>query len=186
MIKPEILNEHPDFSLVLGGPLFQLYRWARLSGDSLERVRRRVLVIVAVAWLPPLVLSMIGGRGLSGAIAVPFLYDIETHVRFLVALPILICAELIVHDRLRAAVESFLERHIIVPEEIPAFQRAIGSTLSLRNSFTVEVALLVLVYTLGLWIWRSQVATDAATWYALRDASGLHLTLAGYWYVLVS
>jgi hypothetical protein len=186
MTKPEILNEHPDFSLVLGGPLFQFYRWARLSGDSLERLRRRVLVIMTVAWLPPLVLSMIGGHALGGAIAVPFLYDIETHVRFLVALPILICAELIVHDRLRPAVESFLERRIIVPEDIPAFHRAIGSTLSLRNSFTVEVALLVLVYTLGLWIWRSQVATDAATWYALREASELHLTLAGYWYALVS
>jgi len=185
MINPEILNEHPDFSLVLGGPLFQLYRWARLSGDSLERVQRRVLVVITVAWLPPLVLSMIGGHALGGAIAVPFLYDIETHVRFLVALPILICAELIVHDRLQAAVESFLERHIIVPEEIPAFRRAIGSTLSLRNSFIIEVALLVLVYTLGLWIWRSQVATGAATWYALPE-TGWHLTLAGYWYAFVS
>ena len=186
MTKPEILDAHPDFSLVLGGPLFRLYRRAYLSGEALELVRRRVVVIMAIAWLPPLVLSMIGGHALGGAVAVPFLSDIETHVRFLIALPILICAELTIHNRLRPTVESFLERHIIVSEDIPAFHKAIGSALSLRNSFTVEVALLVLVYTLGLWIWRSQVATDAATWYALRDASGLHLTLAGYWYAFVS
>jgi hypothetical protein len=186
MTKPETLNEHPDFSLVLGGPLFQFYRRVHLSGDTLERVRRRVVVIVAIAWLPPLVLSMIGGHGLGGSIAVPFLYDIEMHVRFLIALPILICTELIVHNRLRPAVISFLERRLIVPEDIPGFHKAIGSTLRLRNSFTVEVVLLVLVYTFGLWIWRSQVATDSVSWYALRDASGLHLTLAGYWYALVS
>src|SRR6476469_2495453 len=144
MIKPEILNEHPDFSLVLGGPLFQLYRWARLSGDSLERVRRRVLVIVTVAWLPPLLLSMIGVHALVGDIRVPFLHDIETHVRFLVALPILICAELIVHDRLRAAVKSFLERHIIFPDDIPKFHQAVSGTLRLRNSSIVEVTLVLM------------------------------------------
>lgn len=186
MIDTETLNEHSDFSLVLGGPLFQFYRRTNLSGDSLEKVRRRVVVIMAVAWLPPLVLSMIDGHGLPGAVALPFLYDIESHVRFLIALPTLICAELIVDNRLRPAVISFLERHIIVPEDLPAFHKAIASTIRLRNSFIVEITILVVVYTIGLWIWRSQVATDAMTWYALREASGLHLTLAGYWYVFVS
>ena len=186
MTKSETLNNNPDFSLVLGGPLFQLYRRAYLSGEALELVRRRVVVIIAIAWLPPLVLSMIDGHALGGAIAVPFLYDIETHVRFLVALPILIWAELIVHSRLRPAVKSFLERRIIVLEDIPRFHEAVGSSIRLRNSLTIEVALLVVVYTLGLWIWRSQVATGSASWYALPDASGFHLTLAGYWYAVVS
>lgn len=186
MIKPQLLEEHPDFSLVLGGPLFQLYRRAYLSGAGLELLRRRVVVIMAIAWLPPLVLSMIDGHALRGAIAIPFLHDIETHVRFLIALPILICAELMVHNRLLTAVKSFLERRIIAPEEIPKFHEAVDSTLRLRNSLIAEIALVVMVYTLGLWIWRSQIATDAASWYGWRAASGLHLTRAGYWYAFVS
>jgi hypothetical protein len=186
MTKADTLDEPTDFSLVLGGPLFQLYRRAYLSGDALELVRRRVVVIMAVAWLPLLVLSMIGGHALGGALAVPFLYDIETHVRFLIALPILIWAELMVHNRILPAVQSFLDRRIIVPEDKPKFHQTIDSTLSLRNSLTLEIALLVLVYTFGLWIWRSQVATGAASWYALPEASNLHLTLAGYWYAFVS
>ena len=32
----------------------------------------------------------------GNAVAIPFLYDIEAHVRFLIALPMLIAAELIV------------------------------------------------------------------------------------------
>ena len=41
--------EH-DFSLVLGGPLHQLYRRSHLAGDGLELLRRRVIVITAIAW----------------------------------------------------------------------------------------------------------------------------------------
>ena len=186
MTNADILDEPADFSLVLGGPLFQLYRRTYLSGAALELVRRRVVVIVAVAWLPLLVLSIIGGHVLGGAIALPFLHDIETHVRFLIALPVLICAELTVHSRIRSVVKTFMERSIIVAEDIPKFRQAIDSTLRLRNSLTVEIALLVLVYTLGLWIWRSQVATGAASWYVLPESSELHLTLAGYWYAFVS
>ena len=38
----------------------------------------------------------------------PFLNDIETQIRFLIALPILIAAELIIHIRLRPVVRSFV------------------------------------------------------------------------------
>ena len=186
MAKPEILDEHPDFSLVLGGPLFQLYRRTHLSGDALELAHRRVLVLASVAWLPLLVLSLIGGQALGGGIKIPFLYDVEAHVRFLVALPILVAAELIVHSRIRPAMNRFVERRIIAPEEMPRFHAAIDSALRLRNSLIVEVALLVLVYTVGLWIWRSQIATEAASWYAMPEGTQWRLTYAGYWYAFVS
>jgi hypothetical protein len=186
MIKPAILDEHPDFSLVLGGPLFKFLQRAHLSGEGLELMRRRVVVIGCVAWVPILLLSAIDGHALGGLIQVPFLYDIEAHVRFLVALPILIAAELIVHQRLHPVVRQFVERRIVLPEEIPKFNAAIDSTRRVRNAVIVEVALLALVYTLGLWVWRSQNALGAASWYAIPEGGQLHLTLAGYWYVFVS
>ena len=186
MTKPAISEKHPDFSLVLGGPLFQLFRRAHLSGDELEMVRRRVMVIALVAWLPLLLLSVIGGHALDGTIKVPFLYDIEAHVRFLIALPILIVAELIVQSRIQPAVKTFVERCIIIPEDIPKFHAAVHSAMRLRNSVAVEVGILILVYTVGLWIWRSNIATGAASWYATTEGSQWHLTLAGYWYAFVS
>jgi hypothetical protein len=187
MIKPAILqNEHPDFSLVLGGPLYQLFQRAHLSGEGLELMRRRVLVITCVAWVPMLLLAAFEGHALGGAIKIPFLPDIEAHVRFLVALPILIAAEQVVHQRLRPVVRQFVERRIVIPEEMPKFQAAIDSTLRVRNSVIVEVSLLVLVYTVGLWVWRSQTALGAASWYAIPEGGQLHLTLAGYWYVFIS
>ena len=56
-----------DFSLVLGGPLFQLLRATRLSGDSLDLLWRRLIFISLLCWLPLLVLSALGGHLLGGS-----------------------------------------------------------------------------------------------------------------------
>lgn len=107
MTQPANPREPPNFSLVIGGPLFRLLRRAHLSGDALEWVPRRMLVISCVAWLPLLLASALAGHALGGAIEIPFLHDIEAHARFLVALPILIGSDRYVHLELRPVVGQF-------------------------------------------------------------------------------
>jgi hypothetical protein len=181
-----ILQESPDFSLVLGGPLYQLFRRAHLSGNALELLHRRILAIVLVAWLPLLLLSLFGGHAVGTSIKVPFLHDIEVHVRFLIAVPLLIAAELIVHVRNGLIVRRFLDRRIVTQEELPRFRAAIVRAEGVRNSVAVEATLLVLVFTGGHWLWRSQVAMSAETWYAALEGTRWRLTAAGYWYAYVS
>jgi hypothetical protein len=181
------LREPPDFSLVLGGPLFQLLRRAHLSGDALELLRQRILVITLLAWLPLLVLSALEGQALGGNVAVPFLLDVEAHARFLAALPLLIVAELVVHQRLRFVVRQFLERNLIPESALARFEAAIASALRLRNSMLAEVLLIAFVYGVGvLLIWRQYTVFDMATWYATPTAEGLRLSLTGVWYGYVS
>jgi hypothetical protein len=186
MATSAFFEARPDFSLVLGGPLFQLFRRAHLSGDALELLNRRVVIIACIAWVPLLILSLARGHAFGNAVRIPFLYDIEAQVRFLVALPILVIAELVVHRRLRPAVQQFVQRNIVTPEDIPGFNRAVESTLRLRNSVLIEVALIVIVYTVGIWVWRTEVALGAVSWYATPDGGRMHLTPAGYWYVFAS
>jgi hypothetical protein len=190
--KPDIVSDGtvcasdfatPIFSLVLGGPLFQLYRRTHLSGDRLQWLRRRVLVITAFAWLPLLLLSLVQRHGM-GTLRIDFLHDISANVRFLIALPVLIIAEVVVHKRLE--VRRFTERHIVRTEDVQTFNTAIASALRARNSVVVEGTLLALVYSVGLWIWRSHFALGEPTWYEVLDRKQWHLTLAGYWYVFVS
>jgi hypothetical protein len=184
MVESPVVEQPSDFSLVLGGPIFQLLRNSRLAGDSLELVYRRVLIITSLAWLPLLLLTTFDPSGGSSG-RLSFFRDVEVHVRFLVALPILIAAELIVHLRLRPVVRRFVERRIVLPQDLPRFHRAIESAIRLRNSIPVEVGLVVVVYSVGLWLWQSRIALDAATWYALPGGRW-QLTAAGYWYVFVS
>jgi uncharacterized membrane protein YbhN (UPF0104 family) len=143
--KSDLVEEPADFSLVLGGPLFQLYRRTRLSGPALELVVRRLIVITAIAWLPLLLLAALQGHLVSG-VQVPFLFALDTQVRFLVALPLLIAAELFVHDWSRGLIRQFLDLGLIAPEDLPRFHDIAASALRLRNSVPLELALLVLAF----------------------------------------
>jgi hypothetical protein len=108
------------------------------------------------------------------------------HIRFLVALPVLIAAELIVHRRIRPVVQQFVARRIIIAEEMPKFHAAINSAMRVRNSMFVELASIVLVYTAGHWVWRNGIAAEQASWFARPDGTSLNLTYAGYWLAFVS
>jgi hypothetical protein len=181
------LDTSTDFSLVLGGPLFQLLRRAHLAGGSLELLRRRVLMISLLAWLPLLVLSALEGQVLGGNATVPFLLDLEVHIKFLVVVPLLIVSELVVHQRMRFVVKQFLERHLIAENDLPRFDSAIASAFRLRNSVLAEVLLIAFVYVVGvLIIWRHYTTLATATWYAVPTAGGLKLSLSGVWYGYVS
>ena len=184
MPEPNFLQESHDFSLVLGGPLFQLFRRSHLAGDHLELLHRRIVIITVIAWLPLLILATFGlpPASIKG---VSFFHDVEVHVRFLVALPILIGAEILVHLRIRPVVHRFVERRIVLPEDLPRYHAAIQSAVRLRNSIPSEVSLLLFVYTLGLWLWHSRIGLDTSTWYAMPGGRW-HLTPAGSWYVFVS
>lgn len=179
--EPYSTHELSDFSPVLGGPLFQLFRRAHLSGDGLELLYRRIIALTSIAWLPLLILSILG----HSASRLSFFRDVEVQVRFLIALPILIAAELIVHLRIRPVVHRFVDRRIVLPEELSRFNEAIDSAMRLRNSIVLEAGLLVFVYTVGLWVWQVRVQPETSTWYHMTGGRW-NLTPAGFWYVFVS
>lgn len=186
MARPAVSETPTDFSLVLGGPLYQLLRRVRLSGDGLEHLKRRMIVLACFAWVPLLLMSAVAGTLSDGTSAIPFLHDVETHVRFLIALPMLIGAELVVHERLQPAVRQFVERRIVIDEELPKFRQAIASTLRLRNSVFAELALIVIVYAVGPLIWRDLIAQEVSSWYATSAGGEIRLTPAGFWLVFVA
>ena len=183
-MRAKFIHEPVDFSVVLGGPIFQLLRKSHLTGDGLELLHRRLLIITLFAWLPLAVLAGLGNLAGSGS-RLSFLHDVEVHVRFLVALPVLIAAELLVHSRIRPVVRRFVERGIVIPEDLPRFHSAIESAVRLRNSVPVECGLLLLVYSVGLWGWHGRIGIDTPTWYAMPGGRW-RLTPAGWWYVFVS
>lgn len=174
-----------DFSLVLGGPLYHIFRRAHLSGSSLEFVWRRMVVVSLFAWLPLGVLWAFESH-MPSALNFTFLGDIETHARFLLALPVLILAELVVHDRIRPVLKYFVDRGVVTQGDIPKFYSAISAALRARNSLWFEIITILFVCTVGHWLWQHVGAVQTTTWYRTYDATGMHLTLAGYWYSFVS
>lgn len=175
------LSDSENFSLVLGGPTFQLFRKAHLAGAGLDLLVRRIVFIALFVWMPLLLLTLLSS---SSTARTMFFQDVEVHARFLISLPVLIAAELIIHLRLRPVVRAFVERGIVATEDLPRFHNALESALKLRNSVVLELALLVTVYSVGLLVWNGRAGLDKPSWYALAGGRW-HLTPAGYWYVFI-
>jgi hypothetical protein len=187
---PAPLGDEPaDFSLVLGGPLFQLLRRSRLSDDALTLVHRRILAGVLITWLPLLLLSAWEGHAWWGSVEVPFLLDAEVQTRFLLALPLLLLAELPVHQRMRRLLAQFIARNLIAGADRPRVNVAIDAAMRLRNSLTAEVLLIVFIYGVGIPL-RRYITVDASTWAAGTAAGGgsgwANLSLAGWWQAAIS
>jgi hypothetical protein len=185
MATPAPLQEPPDFSVVLGGPLYRMLRRSHLAASRQQLLRRLAAISIAICWVPLALLSLAQGHFLGG-VELFFLHDIETHVRFLVSLPVLILAELIVRDRIWPVLRNFVERQVITAEELPKFYAAVNTATRVHNSAIADITLFVLVFTAGAWFWRLQIAPDIASWYAYSQGGQVHLTMAGYWLAFVS
>lgn len=174
-----------DFSLVLGGPLYQFYLRTFLATPPLNLCRRRVIFIALFAWLPLLALTILGGRVMSG-VRLPFIFDLDTHLRFLASLALLIAAEVNVHHVMGLIIRQFLERDIIAKDDQKQFNYYISSNMKLRDSKAIEVLLIILVYTVGYWFWKEYVNLETTTWYLTQVDGISKFTLAGIWYVFIS
>jgi len=174
-----------DFSLVHGGPLYQLLLRSNLIGPDFGRLGWRIGVITALAWLPMVPLTILSGR-FAGVLREPFLYDYKVHTKLLFSLPLMILAEMVVYMGMRSIPAQFVERHIITDSLRPAFDKVVSSAMRLRNSVFAEAALLLLVVFSGHYIWPDAPALHSDTWYATVTDSVLCRTPAGRWYAFVS
>ena len=179
----------PDFSIVLGGPLFQLLRRTHLvrrypGAGASPRDRRNRDHLGAAA-----VLSLLDGAAWWGRVAVPFLVNAEVQARFLLAMPLLIVAELGVHLRMRQLVAAVFQprpgrRRRIGRASAPRLNRRCGCGTRSPS----ELTLIVLIYAVGIPM-REYLAVDASTWAVGIDGSARDSStcrMAGWWHALVS
>lgn len=173
--------------MVLGGPLYQLLMKAHLTGEAPQIVRRRIIFFIFVTWVPLMVLSALEGFAWGNSVKLPFLYDLEMHVRLLLALPLLLIAELVVNKRMGPVVSQFIERGIIQKIDHAKFDAAIDSAMRIRNSIAAEVLLIAFVYVVGVgYIWRTQLVIDVSSWHGIAADGKMKLSLAGWWLGLIS
>jgi hypothetical protein len=185
MATPAPPQEPHNRSMALGGPLYRRIARLHLLGQFPSSLNRQAILAILLSWVPLAVLSLVQGHFVEG-VTLSFFRDIETHVRFLVSLPALILAEMVVHLRIRPTMKRFVERHLVIPEELPKYYAAIDAGVRFHDSVVSEIALLVFVFTGGMWIWRQQIAVGTASWYSWSQDGHIHLTMAGYWLAFVS
>jgi hypothetical protein len=169
-----------DLTLTEGGPTYQIERRVGLIRHNSPLLVRRALLSVCVTWFPLLALAALQGNATGHHIPVPFLGDFAVHTRFLLAVPLLLAAETIIGPRLAGAASHFVGAGVVLKEDLVRFASAVDRGLALRDSRVAEGLFVLLAYTITFFA-AGSTAIHVSTWAALRDASGLSRTWAGWW-----
>jgi hypothetical protein len=176
-----------SFNLVQGGAIDRLNDRLGLAAKTARRRLLKVAMLVLVTWLPLLLLSFVAGNAFRHRESddfLPFLHDPEVQARFLIVLPLLELAEVIVAVGLTVQVKHLREMGVVPERERGRFDAARAEALAMRGSAWAEGVILVLAFCLSLVI-REVVGVSegtAASW----DRAGSSITLAGWWLMLVS
>jgi hypothetical protein len=177
--------QEDDFSLLTGGPLFQLSRRMGLVDEALSGLRARIAIVVGLTWAPLVALTLAEGSLIHPSPEVSFLGDIECQARFLVTVPLLMFAEQVVHGRLRPLVAQFRARRIVRPEGLARYAAAVRRAHRLRNSALAEALLLAAVFVTSFVSARYRYTELFPTsWYTRPGEQAL--SMAGTWFVFVS
>jgi len=134
------------FSLTEGGPGTAFMKRLRLIHPEMGAGSARTAVIpMALIWVPLCVRCLMEGLALRG-VKLPFFYDLAAHTRFLLAVPVLVLADIPVGGRLRQVVRHFLAARLVREEELARFGGILLDTLRFRDSRVAEMTVLVLAY----------------------------------------
>ncbi|WP_342373978.1 hypothetical protein NVS55_21375 [Myxococcus stipitatus] len=167
----------PEFSLVRGGPFYDLERGLRLVRPPRFMTGRAALLLVLVSWLPLVLFSLLQGDG-----AVHRLFsELQVHAELLLSLPVMVVAEPYIDARVGEAAREFLRADLVEDKDRGAYEVSVARMARWRDAPSVELALL------GLTIAFAVLTTmDVSRSWMVEGGASQRPSLAGGWYLCVS
>jgi hypothetical protein len=172
------------FLLMEGGPLYNIQRRIGIIKENAPLTIRKACLSALLTWVPLLVLSAIQGKAFGHAVPVPFLRDFSAYTRFLLAIPLLLAAELVLGPMIAEAAEHFITSGVVGQSDFQKFNKFVHIGLRLRDSVLAEIVMVVLAYVIAIASFRA-TAVHVSTWYANRIGTSVSLTWAGWWLVII-
>lgn len=174
------------FLIARGGPFYELQRMLGLLGESALRALPRAIILVALAFGVPLVLTMIAGTAFGSAADRPFSLEFGSWARFVFGVGLFIVAEPQIEKRLLEHLRQFVEAPLVAPGSMDAAAAAVTGALQRRDNGFAELASLVLASGVSVLVYQRFVSDVALPWAAQVSAGETHLTAAGWWVVAFS
>lgn len=180
------LPDAADARLFDGGPPMRLLRlWGRFDPEH-RHVWRRCVAVVAIGWLPLLVLAMLARADGQEAVWRAFMQDASAHVRLLVVAPLLVLAEAVCIPRLGDLAHSFRSRGVVPPSEAQPYDAIVRSIIRLRDGWLVEALAVVLAFVAAVLLVRYVPTAFLPNWHHGAPEAPLGRSLASWWHALVS
>lgn len=146
---------------------------------------QRAAAVAALAWVPPVLASLVDPAPAEGSWR--FAHDLAAAVRLLAIVPLLVLTDRAAGVGVAAAIAGWVRAGIVPPARRGRFLRAVAVTRSLWGSRRTEWATLLLAYMLAAAEVGSRAALHPHAWlFAAWRGAMPELSLAGWWYVLVS
>jgi hypothetical protein len=191
MASPQMVVDSPvvdRFTLVRGGLIYNIQAWLRLVIRDPKHVWDRILIAWAITWVPLLCLSAIQGLLSGQSVTIPFLFDYATNIRFLITLPLLLYAQVVIDKRTKEAVRHFVDSGLISNDQLPAYEDVIQRTIRLRDSRVATVVLIVIAFAPSFLLRGLGVSGEAMTTWSkpALDTSAVAHSAAGYYAIAVS
>jgi hypothetical protein len=173
-----------DNALFGGGILSRAAKWIGVGRSEPRYVIRRALIAIALGWLPLLVLTAIQSAlfGTSGLES--FAADLAVHGRSLVAVPVLVLADLMAPGRLSQLADHFVECGVVSDVDRARFGQIRASIRMLRDSRLAEVVVVTLAICTVLVLARFAPPNQFQGWQT--SASGSAFSAAGWYHALIS
>lgn len=182
------MNDTDNGPGLFGGSAVASRMLARLGkvADPRETSHWATVFTGAVVLVPPFILAVAGGTAWGSRVDIPFLHDVDTLARLGVVVPILVLASRLIGVQLGVALKYLDETSLVPPADEAEYQDARQDLGRRVGSRTVAVIALVLAI-LGsglLFVEASNAGSTAGSDWIVDPSGGL--TLAGWWYALVS
>jgi hypothetical protein len=171
-----------DFAFASGGIFWKIFDRTKFESKSLRHQVLILFALILICWLPIAGLSFIK-LGWTNYYQL-FLRDIATQVRFLIVLPILLVSRRSLNKSFNQTISFFYETKIVDAANSHAFENVMVWLKKWSNSKTIDVILLILVYSSFYLQENNQInhTNTYAPWHLVDN----HITAAGWWYLLVS
>ncbi len=154
----------------------------QLAQEEHLRAGRVALLLVAVTWLPLLLLAVAEGVAWGDRVEVTLLKDFLPHGQFLLVVPALVIGEILVGRRLGWVAVELRQSGILSSEDTPAWDGLLASAVGRWRGRGVNSVLLLLTLAVtALWFWRTREWLTGEWQYV-----GERMTLSGWWYSLIS
>jgi hypothetical protein len=170
------------------GPFTRLHAVCRLPAPARRAGRwRRAIVLSLVAWIPLLLLDLMRRVAFDVGGDESFLGDLSAHVRYLIAIPLLVIAERTCLPRLSRIARQFERAELVRPQDRFLLRTLFDAARSQLDHRGAEVVLTVIAYALAIGASGIAFSYRAGDWISpTTGAAALGLSVAGWWCVLVS
>ncbi len=170
-----------EVSLVRGGPFYHAQEKARLIKPGRWNLGRRMLFLIAIGWLPLVVLTAL----FHPETLLSLLKGYDVYARVVIAAPVLLAGQMLMESRFRMVVQHVRDAKLLGADDLVVMDRFIATLARWSDSWLPELLIIVLAYVNTAALWQTRMAEHWA-WGVVGTGAAAHITPAGWYYALLS